>query len=92
MGAMDFWPHMCKNRMNCPAGDVVTPSLVEVAKWLEEASSLSYCLFDPVHWCWMAGQRPTFATVLTAKFPTSCPIAVVAQACRFGIQAWYLST
>jgi hypothetical protein len=35
MGPMDFWSDMCKNRMNCPASDVVTPSLVEAAKRLE---------------------------------------------------------
>jgi hypothetical protein len=35
MGAMDFWSNMRKNRMNCSAGDVVDPSLVETAKRLE---------------------------------------------------------
>ena len=35
MGAMNFWPNMCKNRMNCSAGNIVAPSLVEATERLE---------------------------------------------------------
>lgn len=41
VGAMHIWPHARKDQMNDSTGDIITPRLVETAKWLEQKLRLA---------------------------------------------------